>query len=109
MKKRMVSMDVFVDERYVDVMTAYLVALEQIQGGKGMERHGTDEPFKEQTGWRIIKEEPGFARGQARKKLCEAARFEDIDSRIHETAGALNYIAFEILRLLEIRNDKRDS
>ena len=110
------NMDLFVDTRYEEVARIFQLCIDQIQKGKGMERHGTQEKFTNQVTWKIITECKGFAKGQMLKKALESCRFNDIDAEIKEMIGAVNYGIFEIMRLIELKgedgkkllNDTRD-
>ena len=76
-------------------------ALEQAQGGKGVERHaGKGEAFEDQ---QIVQlgewmESTAFAVGQACKKSIESSRLPP-DRAIAELLGAINYLAAAVLVL----------
>jgi hypothetical protein len=75
-------------------------ALNQAQAGKGMERHGTQEPFEKQITMLIEGLGVGFQLGQAIKKVTESVRL-DKDRSINELLGAITYIAAHIIFLKE--------
>lgn len=77
------------------LMRAYL----QASDGKGKERHACDLPFDEQPMQMLCRlYGPGFALGQAGKKMQEAQRLSH-DAAIRELLGAINYVAGAIIHL----------
>ena len=94
------GMDDYGYESLAEVLRA---AYEQASGGKGKERHANNKPFDEQP---IAKIQslvgPGFALGQAIKKIQESQRMEPEASK-RELLGAIVYIAGAI-----IHKDKTD-
>jgi len=101
-----INRDLWVDERYTSIADMFQPCLDQIQKGKGMERHGTDQKFKDQVTWQIIKSCPGFALGQMLKKGLEISRLSNTDAKIRELKGAINYGMFELMRLLEVKENE---
>ncbi len=76
------------------------MCLDQIQKGKGLERHGEECCFKNQATYKIIEAYgEGFPLGQAVKKLLELMRFEGTGRKKHELIGAINYAIFALLYL----------
>lgn len=90
-------------------------AYHQAAGGKGKERHATDEPFEDQPIMvitRLLADHPVAALGyQAVKKTVEAGRLHRTkgpDAAIRELHGAINYLAAMVIRVREM-GDIRDS
>lgn len=90
-------------------------AYHQAAGGKGKERHATDEPFEDQPIMvitRLLADHPVAALGyQAIKKTVEAGRLHRTkgpDAAIRELHGAINYLAAMVIRVREM-GDIRDS
>jgi len=79
---------------------------DQMQGGKGMARHGTPGiPFLLQQTWQIIHEcGEGFPLGQAIKKAIESNRLSG-EMKIIELRGAVNYLLMALLYLEEENNE----
>lgn len=72
-------------------------AFEQAARGKGAQRHAQSQPFDDQPMQQICRlVGPGFATGQAMKKLQEAQRLTH-DAAIREMLGAIVYIAGAII------------
>lgn len=74
-------------------------AYEQASTGKGNDRHSTGQPFDKQpmlTIQGVVG--PGFALGQAMKKMEEAMKLPP-GKDISELLGAINYIAGAIIYL----------
>jgi len=72
-------------------------ALLQASVGKGKERHAVEGvPFEKQISCIIEWELPGYASGQAAKKIFEASRLPT-DRAIHELLGAINYLVIAII------------
>lgn len=74
-------------------------AFEQAASGKGAERHGQSLPFEEQP-MQLIQQlvGPGFALGQAIKKVQESTRM-DKDAAVRELLGAIVYVAGAVIFL----------
>lgn len=90
-------------------------AYHQAAGGKGKERHATDDPFEDQPIMvitRLLADHPVAALGyQAVKKTVEAGRLHRTkgpDAAIRELHGAINYLAAMVIRVREM-GDIRDS
>lgn len=90
-------------------------AYHQAAGGKGHERHATDDPFDQQPIMvitRLLDDHPCAALGyQTIKKTVEAGRLHRIkgpDAAVRELYGAINYLAAMVLRVQEM-GDIRDS
>jgi hypothetical protein len=84
---------------YDDMAYVLVRALEQASLGKGKDRHAQDKPFCEQPMQRLIDlYGPGFAFGQAGKKMQEAQRLEH-DPAIREILGAIVYAAGAIISM----------
>lgn len=65
--------------------------------GKGAERHGNGQPWREQHHFEIANHYgQGFALGQAEKKLRESVNLEDWKAARRELLGAITYIASAI-------------
>jgi hypothetical protein len=85
------------------VESIFRMALDEIQTGKGAQRHGReDEHILDQPWFRIAKTYGvGFLQGQAAKKLEEAAALYasgewELERYTQEMLGAMNYIAFAV-------------
>lgn len=78
-------------------------ALAQAESGKGKERHGTADPFEQQSICRIghTLGSNHFELGQAIKKAEESVRLPR-DRAVAELLGAINYLAAAVL-VLEAR------
>jgi hypothetical protein len=87
---------------YASLAEVLDMALEQAQSGKGKERHAEkDQAFSNQLICQLTRTEGhGFSRGQAIKKIDEAKRL-DAKAAVRELLGAINYIAADIIVLLE--------
>lgn len=76
-------------------------ALDQVNQGKGNERHGNGQDFMQQPWVGITKTHGvGFLTGQAQKKIMEAvANKEDTNYLWYkrEILGAINYLAMALL------------
>jgi len=90
-----VTVDVPLD--YLDLFNALMDAFMQSAYHKGKERHGNGLPFEEQPIFTIAKLfGPGFAGGQASKKLQEAIGMAERGDRVaarNEALGAIVYAA----------------
>lgn len=74
-------------------------AFEQASAGKGAERHATGQPFEHQPMQKLIDlYGPGFALGQAGKKMQESQRM-DYAAAKRELLGAIVYIAGAIVHM----------
>jgi hypothetical protein len=74
--------------------------------GKGMTRHGSDKPFREQISSVITRLVGiGYPLGQALKKRDEASRLEK-EAAIRELLGAINYLAMVVIHLLTDEDGK---
>lgn len=80
-------------------------ALDQAAKGKGVERHGTGDPFEHQRTMQIARAQASAAGPlfQAHKKLHEGEHMRDPDAAVREFLGAINYIAFAVLMVEELR------
>lgn len=84
-------------EGYEQLATVLQDAYDQAAKGKGAARHGTGKPFHEQPMQDLIRlYGPGFALGQAGKKMQESQRM-DRDAAERELLGAIVYIAGAII------------
>lgn len=84
---------------YESLIEVLLRAYDQAAVGKGAARHAQDKPFDEQPMQKLIDlYGPGFALGQAGKKMQEAMRLEH-DAAIRELLGAINYIAGAVINM----------
>lgn len=83
---------------YEELSRVLELAIEQSANGKGKERHAVDRPFTEQP-IMLIQEMvgPGFALGQACKKIQESCRM-DTESAKQELLGAIVYLAAAYLQ-----------
>jgi len=93
------TIDLSLDPRYRELTNVMGRAYDQATQGKGAERHAqglafTDQPMQVIQG--LVG--PGFALGQAIKKVQEASRMPT-DRAVHELLGAINYIAGAIVYL----------
>ena len=89
------------DPNYDSLKKVLDEAFEQASEGKGHNRHNPDcIPFTEQDGCTINKRFPGFAKGQATKKIFESEILPPVKA-IEELKGAIVYLAMEIIRLQE--------
>ena len=77
-------------------------ALHEAQTGKGRRRHAEKgQAYDDQLACTITRNEGhGFARGQAIKKIDEAKRLKPA-AAVAELLGAINYLAADIIVLLE--------
>ena len=83
---------------------AYQQAMDPKQ--KGMIRHGSDKPFREQISCCITRLVGiGYPLGQALKKHDEAQRLEK-KAAIHDLLGAINCVAIGIIALMEGEDEK---
>jgi len=94
-----------ISDDYGVLCDVLMEALGQAAEGKGKERHATPEPFDKQIGCMIEREFPGFALGQAVKKIKESKRLP-AERAIHEVLGAINYIAMAIIIQREKLNER---
>ena len=87
----------------------YALAIDQLENGKGEERHGQGKPFMKQP-WRRLGDVygTGFLFGQADKKLEEAQGLSIPEHRRKELLGALNYIAMGLLHDAMTNNPAED-
>lgn len=78
------------------------MAFKQASQGKGKERHATEgEPFERQIICEVCRRVGhGYTWGQAVKKIYEAERLPK-DRAIAELLGAINYLAADIIVLME--------
>ena len=84
-------------EGYEQLAAVLQDAYNQAAKGKGAARHGTGKPFHEQPMQDLIRlYGPGFALGQAGKKMQESQRM-DRDAAERELLGAIVYIAGAII------------
>ena len=84
-------------EGYEQLAAVLQDAYDQAAKGKGAARHGTGKPFHEQPMQDLIRlYGPGFALGQAAKKMQESQRM-DRDAAERELLGAIVYIAGAII------------
>lgn len=84
-------------EGYEQLAAVLQDAYDQAAKGKGAARHGTGKPFHEQPMQDLIRlYGPGFALGQAGKKMQESQRM-DRDAAERELLGAIGYIAGAII------------
>lgn len=89
--------NITVREGYYELFSVLREALDQVQSGKGSERHGNGLPFTEQPALTITRAVGiGFPLGQAMKKIQESQRM-DTDAAKRELLGAINYLAAAIL------------
>lgn len=90
---------------YEQLAAVLEAAYDQAAKGKGAERHANSKPFHEQPMQDLIAlYGPGFALGQAAKKMQEAQRM-NCDAAERELLGAINYIAGAVIALTA--DDKR--
>lgn len=82
---------------YQDLLNVLTKAYAQASGGKGKERHARGKPFDKQPIMEIGRMVgPGYATGQAMKKLQEAKSMMDrgdFEKAKAEALGAINYAA----------------
>lgn len=84
---------------YEQLAAVLEAAYDQAAKGKGAERHANSKPFHEQPMQDLIAlYGPGFALGQAAKKMQEAQRMNR-DAAERELLGAINYIAGAVIAL----------
>ena len=84
-------------EGYEQLAAVLQDAYDQAAKGKGAQRHATGKPFHEQPMQNLIRlYGPGFALGQAGKKMQESQRM-DRDAAERELLGAIVYIAGAII------------
>ncbi len=100
-----INQDSTVESDYKSLLWALSIAYEQATCGKGKERHATDKPFHNQP-INVIRGlvGGGYTLGQAIKKAQESQRMES-QAAIKELAGAINYLASEMInRNKELRD-----
>ena len=95
---------------YCRLFVVLFKALQQASEGKGKERHAEEnENFEDQVICEIGKRLGiGYNLGQAVKKTYEVKNIDDVDAKINELLGAINYIASAIILLEEEREDMND-
>ena len=98
---------------YDSLINALSAAYHQATRGKGKERHARDKPFDKQPIMEISRMVgPGYATGQAMKKLQEAKSMMDrgqFAAAKAEALGAINYTAAFYLLIKEAEAEaKRD-
>ena len=87
---------------YDSLLSVFVLALEESQHGKGKQRHANNQPFINQDICQITRDVGhGFTRGQAIKKIREAQRLTPKAAEIREILGALNYLAADVIVLIE--------
>lgn len=98
-KESLLKMTTEVRKSHRSLFNALVEALEQSQGGKGLRRHSVKGAYFEDQPICVIQEwvGPGFAIGQAIKKLQEAARMQDPKAMRREILGAIVYCAAVIV------------
>ena len=106
-----VNKDLLVDKRYFSISDMFQPIIDQVQSGKGMERHGTEEDFIDQITWKI-RHLSGF-QFQMIKKGLEVDRLPTLEAQIHEQTGAIVYGIMELMRLEDLKEgmskeDKND-
>ena len=90
-----------ISTKYKELADVLFMALDQAQNGKGKERHSDGEAFSDQIICRLTRSEgSGYPRGQAIKKIDEAKRLPK-DRAIDELLGAINYLAADIIVMME--------
>lgn len=83
---------------YSELARVLNAAYDQAAKGKGAERHATDKRFEDQPIMAIQElVGPGFALGQAIKKIQESQRM-DAQAAQRELLGAINYLAAAYLQ-----------
>lgn len=104
-----------INAHYASLHEVLSQAYHQAAGGKGHERHATDDPFDQQPIMvipRLLGDHPCAALGfQVIKKTVEAGRLHRIkgpDAAVRELYGAINYLAAMALLVKEM-GDIRDS
>lgn len=91
-------------EGYEPLLAVLMEALNQASEGKGKERHANDLPFVEQPIMQICRMVgPGFATGQAMKKLQEAMGMLRRGSRVSAEAELLGAIVYTAAAIIAIR------
>lgn len=94
-------------EGYEQLAAVLQDAYNQAAKGKGAARHGTGKPFHEQPMQDLIRlYGPGFALGQAGKKMQESQRM-DRDAAERELLGAIVYIAGAIIAARDGAEDRK--
>lgn len=93
---------IFVRKGYEPLLWSLVKALDQSQFEKGTERHGQGRVFKEQPILTIGRKiGPGFALGQALKKIDELPALPTREAQIKEAYGAIVYLCGAIILLKE--------
>jgi len=88
---------------YESLKKVLAMAVDQAANGKGKERHVfvEDQPFEQQDICEYVRVfGHGFTRGQAAKKIKESVKMNS-QAAIRELLGAINYIAADIIVMLE--------
>ena len=92
-----------IKKEYEAFIPALQACVDQLQSGKGSERHGhAGLPFKDHDTWKITKAcGLGFPVGQTQKKTFELLKWNDKKRQLNELVGAANYALMGILLLQE--------
>jgi len=91
------GIDIMCDPQYGALALVLRSAFCQAAYEKGKERHAEDGLlFEEQISCRINREYPGYALGQASKKMAESKRMPK-EHAIRELLGAINFLAIEVI------------
>lgn len=92
--------------RFSSLNDVLIASRYRAEHGKGKVRHVVgDEEFKDQIICDLERQQFGFARGQAAKKLQESLRLKPKEA-IEELLGAIVYIAAAIIVLQEKDEDE---
>ena len=86
---------------YESLASALDAALQQAQGGKGLDRHADGEPFAEQVICEVDRRLGARGAGQlfqAVKKIYESRRLEPAQEKA-ELLGAINYVAARVVEI----------
>jgi hypothetical protein len=95
---REVTGETLIEAGYGKLYDVLVMALEQAQHGKGLERHADGKPFPEQTICEVCREEGhGFTRGQIRKKIKEVKKLATPEAQIRELLSIIVYAAADII------------
>jgi hypothetical protein len=94
---------------YESLYRILMLALDQAQNGKGMERHADGERFENQPICRIGRRKGlGFTEGQIWKKILEVDNLTTIEAKIREMLSVIVYAAADIILLEEMVKDENE-
>lgn len=91
-----------VNEGYESLHRILMLALDQAQNGKGMERHADGNRFENQPICVIGRRKGyGFTEGQVWKKILEVDNLPTVEAKIREMLSIIVYAAADVILLEE--------